>query len=216
MFATRRELMIGTTGLVLAGSLAGCSNAGGGDTSGEDASDMAIGATDAKVRVIEYASITCPHCASFHKQVWPQLRTNYIDTGKIRFVFREFPTPPQEVALAGFQVARCAAAGNAERYFAVIEVLFEQQEAIFAAMGKNAVREELLRIAQAAGVSPEAFEQCISDPEAAKRVTATVAKAQKLKVDGTPSIFINGEKQGTDALSYEGLSKLLDAKLAAG
>lgn len=212
MFATRRELMIGATGLVLAGSLSGCAKNAG---NGEDPSDMAIGPANAKVHVIEYASVTCPHCAEFHRTVWPQLKANYIDTGKIRFVFREFPTAPQEVALAGFQVARCAAAGNAERYFAMIDVMFDQQPTLFAAMQKNTVRDELLRIAQAAGVSPEAFDQCITDPEGAKRINETVAKAVKLGVDGTPSIFVNGEKRGNEALTYAGLSKLLDAQLAA-
>src|SRR5262245_44881658 len=157
MFATRREVMIGAAGL----ALAGCQGSSGG-VPGEDASDMGIGPTTAKVHLTEYASVTCPHCAAFHKDVWPQLKANYIDTGKIRFVFREFPTAPQEVAVAGFQLARCAANGDPVKYFAMIDVLFDQQQAVFAAMQENKVRDELLRIGQTAGLSPEAFEKCIS------------------------------------------------------
>ncbi|HWA21992.1 MAG TPA: DsbA family protein [Caulobacterales bacterium] len=215
MFATRRGLMIGAGALPLAMAMAGCQNGASADANSVDASDMEIGDPKARVRVVEYASLTCPHCAAFHADVWPKLKANYIDTGKIRFAFREFPTPPQEVALAGFQLARCGPQPDATRYFAVVDVLFDQQQTIFAGMEKGALREELLRIAKAAGISEEAFESCVTDPKGGERVSATVAKAQKLKVTGTPTFFVNGEKQGVDALTYEGLSKILNAKLAA-
>ncbi|MES1203808.1 MAG: DsbA family protein [Pseudomonadota bacterium] len=179
-----------------------------------DASDMEIGDPKARVRLVEYASLTCPHCAAFHADVWPKLKANYIDTGKIRFAFREFPTPPQEVALAGFQLARCGPQPDATRYFAVVDVLFDQQQAIFAGMEKGALREELLRIAKAAGISEEAFEACVTDPEGGKRVSATVAKAEKLMVKGTPTFFLNGVQQNESVLTYAGMAKALDAKLA--
>lgn len=210
MFATRRNLIIGVSALALMGCQQGLS----ADANSRDPSDMELGDPNARVRVVEYASLTCPHCAAFHKDVWPQLKANYVDTGKIRFAFREFPTPPQEVAVAGFQLARCNGA-DATRYFAMIDVLFDQQQAIFQAMEKGALREELVRIGQAAGISEQQFETCVSDPEAATRIKATTDKALALKVTGTPAFFIDGALQGPDALTYEGLAKLIDAKLAA-
>lgn len=209
MIATRRGLMIGAGAL----ALAGCQNGVQPGANSVDPSDMELGDPRARVRVVEYASITCPHCAAFHKEVWPQLKANYIDTGRIRFAFREFPTPPQEVALAGFQIARCGNA-DANRYFAMIDVLFDQQETIFAGLEKGAVREELLRIAQASGISEEMFESCVNDPAGAKRVEATSAKGVTLNIKGTPTLFINGVMQGDSSLTYAGLAKAIDAKLA--
>jgi protein-disulfide isomerase len=209
MFATRRALMIGACAL----ALTGCQNGASASADSIDASDMTVGDPNARVRLVEYASLTCPHCAQFHAEVWPQIKANYVDTGKVRFTFREFPTPPQEVALAGFQLARCGGA-DSNRYFAMIDVLFSQQRTIFAAMEKGALREELVRVAQAAGLSEQQFETCVADPEGGKRINATVAKATKLKVTGTPALFLNGEQLGAEALSYAGLSKAIEAKLA--
>lgn len=215
MFATRRGLMIGAGALSLTTALAGCQGGVSAEANSVDPSDMEIGDPRARIRVVEYASLTCPHCRAFHDEVWPKLKANYIDAGKIRFAFREFPTPPQEVAIAGFQLARCGAAPDANRYYAMIDVFFDQQPAVFAAMEKGNLREELLRLAQSAGLSEQMFETCVNDPEGIKRVNATVAKAEKLKVTGTPTFFINGVQQGTDVLTYEGMAKVLDAKLAA-
>jgi protein-disulfide isomerase len=212
MIASRRDLFLGAVSVL---ALAACQGGGVANNMGQDASDMTIGAADAPVQVVEYASLTCPHCKAFHSQVWPQLKANYIDTGKIRFTFREFPTHPQEVAIAGFQVSRCAADGDPQRYFSMIDTFFDQQDAIFAAMEQRKVRESLLTIAQSAGLSEETFEKCVKDPEGPKRIQAVVEKAEKLKVDGTPSFFIDGVKAGPDALTYAGLAKLIDAKLKA-
>jgi protein-disulfide isomerase len=200
--------------LASAAALGACST-GGGDAS-LDPSDMAIGDAAAKVSVIEYASVTCPHCREFHEKVWPQLKANYIDTGKIKFVFREFPTPPQEVAVAGFQVARCAAGNDAAKYFSVIDTLFEQQPQIFEALEKGTVRQQLLLIAQSAGVSEDAFNACITDSSGPKRVQTTVDKAIKVfKIEGTPSLIVDGKLLGAEGVTYEGLSKAIDAKLKA-
>jgi protein-disulfide isomerase len=209
MIASRRDLFLGAVSVL---ALAGCQG-GAVSNMGQDPADMTIGAPDAPVHVVEYASLTCPHCKAFHDQVWPQLKANYIDTGKVKFTFREFPTHPQEVALAGFQISRCVAEGDPQKYFTMIDTFFDQQNAIYEAMGQRKVRESLLTIAQSAGLSEETFEKCVKDPAGPKRIEAVVAKATELKVDGTPSFFINGVKAGAEALTYAGLAKLIDAKL---
>jgi protein-disulfide isomerase len=212
MSGTRREIIIG--GMATAALSACGPSGGGGGSAGLDASDMAIGEPTAKVTVIEYASVTCPHCREFHEKVWPQLKANYIDTGKIRFVFREFPTPPQEVAVAGFQVARCAAGTDAQKYFSVIDILFEQQAQVFEALQKGTVRQQLLLIAQSAGVSEDAFNACITDPAASKRIADTTEKGINVfKITGTPSLIVDGKLLGAEGVTYEGLSKAIDAKL---
>jgi protein-disulfide isomerase len=208
MNASRRAVMIG--GLA---ALCACQQGGGADT-GPDPNDMAIGDPHAKVTVIEYASVTCPHCREFHEKVWPKLKANYIDTGKIKFIFREFPTPPVEVAVAGFQVARCAANGDPQKYFTVIDTLFDQQNQIYDALEKGQVRARLLTIAQSAGLSEDQFNACISDPAGQKRVDATVQRGVKgFKIEGTPTLIVGGRKLGNDGLSYAGLAKAIDAKL---
>ncbi len=95
MVATRRGLMIGACALALMG-MTGCGGGASSEANSFDPSDMTIGDANARVHLVEYASLTCPHCAAFHRDVWPQLKANYIDTGKLRFTFREYPTPPQE------------------------------------------------------------------------------------------------------------------------
>ncbi len=208
---TRRALLL--AGLSAA-ALAACQ--GGGGNGDVEATDMAVGDATAKVTVIEYASTTCPHCREFHELVWDKLKANYIDTGKIRFVFREFPTPPVEVAVAGFQVARCAANGDSAKYLDVIGTLFDQQPQIYQALEKGQVRQHLLLIAQSTGVSEDQFNACLTDPAANKRVQETVDKGVKdFKIEGTPTLIVNGVKLGAEGLSYEGLAKAIDAKLKA-
>jgi protein-disulfide isomerase len=177
---------------------------------------MAIGDPKAKVQLIEYASVTCSHCREFHEKVWPALKANYIDQGKVRFVFREFPTNPVEIAVAGFQVARCAADAP-EKYFSVLDVLFDQQNAVFDALERGGARDVLLNIAKSAGVSEDKFNACITDPAGVKRVQATVDRGEKLyKVQGTPTLILNGQKlEDPSAYTYDGLAKLIDAKLGA-
>ncbi|MGE3302995.1 MAG: thioredoxin domain-containing protein, partial [Hyphomonadaceae bacterium] len=127
MFAGRRRLI---TLAIASLFLAACQQGGPANTSAE--SDMALGDPSAKVTVIEYASVTCSHCKEFHAKVWPQLKANYVDTKKIRFVFREFPTAPAQIAVAGFQVARCAG-DTPEKYISVLDTLLHKQEQIIEA-----------------------------------------------------------------------------------
>ena len=206
----RRHVLLGAAALA---AVAGCDGANGNAAASPD--DMTLGAANAPVQLIEYASTTCGHCAAFHRDVWPQLKANYIDTGKIRFTFREFPTDPAAVAVAGFQLARCNSA-TTEQYFTRVGVLFEQQQAIFATGSMAGVRDKFIEIGGAAGLSEEQVMQCINDPAGATRITNTVQEGNRqFQITGTPALILNGEKL-TDpaAYTYEGLARLLDAAAA--
>lgn len=205
----RRKLLVGAAIAALA---AACGGSGGAAGLTED--DVVLGDANAPVTLIEYASTTCPHCAEFHALMWDQLKTNYIDTGKVRFVFREFPTPPPAVAVAGFQIARCGGA-TPEQYFVRVGELFRQQQAMFASGSMEGVRGKLLEIGGAAGLSQEQVEQCINDPEAGARIRRIMESSRPHNVTGTPTLVINNTTY-SGALNYESLAAALDAAGAAG
>jgi protein-disulfide isomerase len=151
--------------------------------------DMAIGSANAPVTITEFASMTCPHCAAFNETVFPKIKTEYIDTGKIRYVFREFPLDIK--AAAGSMLARCIAKNDAGKYFAVIDMLFKQQNDW---VTKNTT-ETLIRIGKQAGLSQQAVEDCLKDQALLDKIAADQKYASEvLKVDSTPTFFINGEK----------------------
>ena len=206
----RRQVLVGASALI---GLAACNKAGAGG--GASADDMAIGAANAPATLIEYASVTCPHCREFHSTVWDQLKANYIDTGKVRFIFREFPTPPMEVAVAGFQVARCGGA-TPEQYITRIGVLFDQQQAIFATGSMEGIRQKLVEIGAGAGLSEQQVMDCISDQAGADRVRRVdEAGINQFNIQGTPTLILNGHKLDTaEAVTYPGLSRLIDQAIA--
>ena len=151
--------------------------------------DMALGPADAKVTITEFASMTCPHCAAFNAEVFPKIKTEYIDTGKIRYVFREFPLDIK--AAAGSMLARCIAKEDAGKYFAVIDMLFKQQNDW---VTKNTT-ETLTRIGKQAGLSQQQVETCLKDQALLDKIAADQKYASEvLKVDSTPTFFVNGEK----------------------
>jgi protein-disulfide isomerase len=162
--------------------------------------DIPMGAENAPVTIIEYASMTCPHCAAFEAQTFPKLKEKYIDTGKVRYIMREYPL--DRLAAAAFMVARCA---GPDKYNPLIETLFAQQQ-------KWAVREPippLLAIAKQAGFTQESFEACINDKALLTKVQEERDIAsKKFKVDSTPTFFINGEKHA-GAMSIEELDKII-------
>lgn len=207
----RRTLLLSVSALVLVGC-----NSGGGGGAAVGADEMVLGDANAPVTLIEYASTTCSHCATFHNEVFEQLKTNYIDTGRVRFVFREFPTAPAPVAVAGFQLARCGGASS-EQYFTRVSELFRQQTAIFATGTMEGVRGKFVEIGAAAGLSQEQVMQCITDEAGAERIRRVVDDAMRqFNITGTPTFIINGEKvEDPSVVTYEGLSRLLDAAGAA-
>jgi protein-disulfide isomerase len=150
--------------------------------------DMALGPKDAAITITEYASMTCPHCAAFNENVFPKLKAEYIDTGKVRFVFREFPLDIK--AAAGSMLARCIAKDDSRKHFAVIEMLFKQQVDW---VMKNTT-ETLTRIGKQAGLSQQAVEDCLKDQALLDKIAADQKYASEvLKVNSTPTFFINGE-----------------------
>lgn len=169
--------------------------------------NLAIGAeAGAAVTVVEYASVTCPDCAAWQKDVWPAFKAKYVDTKKVRFVVHEFPTQPQDMALAGFLVARCA---GEDRYFEVVDQIMAAQPQ----MTTKPARDVLLEIAQKHGMDEAGFKNCISDPEAVAAIGTRVQEAQALGVNGTPTFTLNGQKVEDPSLA--GLSTKIDALLGA-
>ncbi len=147
--------------------------------------EMALGADEgAKVTLIEYASATCPHCAAFHKEAWGKLKSEYIDTKKIRFIFREFPL--NDAALAAFMIARAA---PKESYFPLIDIYFNTLET----WAQNPA-EGPLNIAKQAGFTQEKFDATLKDQALAKSIMAIRDGGVKFGVKGTPSFFLNGEQ----------------------
>jgi len=150
--------------------------------------DISLGKADAPTTIVEYASMTCPHCAQFHKVVLPELQKKYIDTGQARLILREFPL--DGLAVAAFMLARCA---GPDHYYPMVGALFETQPtwAVPGADGK----EKLLLIAKQAGFSKEKFDQCLADKELFNKIVETRKRAnEEFGVDSTPSFFVNGKR----------------------
>jgi protein-disulfide isomerase len=147
--------------------------------------EMSLGSDTAPVTIIEYASMTCPHCADFHEKTYPELKKKYIDTGKIRFIFREFPL--DQLAAAAFMLARC---GGKERFFPMIETLFQQQRDWVV----QRPLAPLMAISKQAGISEQAFNECLKNQQVLDGIEDVRQRAsQKLNVQSTPTFFINGK-----------------------
>ena len=219
MSISRRTLLLSTTAAAVIGTSAWFTGALGmvelvGEAHAQNLSDIMepgplgdvfLGDENAPVTVIEYASMTCPHCANFHEAILPALKEKYIDSGKVKLIFREFPLDPR--AYAASMLARCA--GN-EFYFPMTDVLFKQQSVWARAEDP---RPPLMQIAKLAGFTQESFEECLKNQELLDNVNATRKKAAEVYgVTGTPSFFINGEKY-SGPISVEGLSEAIDALL---
>jgi protein-disulfide isomerase len=166
--------------------------------------DKQLGKDDAKVTIVEYASMTCPHCAHFAETTFPDLKTKYIDTGKARYILREFPFDP--TAEAGFMLARCAK----DNYFPMVDVLFKQQANW---VGVSNTKDALLQISKLAGFTQESFEACLTDQKLLDDVRSVQKRgASEFKVDSTPTFFING-KTYKGAMSIEEISAIIDPQL---
>jgi protein-disulfide isomerase len=163
--------------------------------------DIVMGSPTAPVTIIEYASMTCPHCAHFEVETFPKLKEKYIDTGKVRYIMREYPL--DNLALAAFMLARCA---GPDKYYPLIEILFAEQR-------KWAVKEPLpplLAIAKQAGFTQQTFDACINDKDLAGKIQQVRNRGQqKFKVDATPTFYINGQRF-PGALSIEDIDKAIE------
>jgi protein-disulfide isomerase len=191
---------------VLSLSLAACHRA---QTFQAVPDDMDLGAKDAKVTVVEYASVGCPICARWQKEVYPAFKSKYIDSGKVHYVFREMLVgggSEVTVASAGFLMARCA---GKDKYFAINDAVFASHPGLF-----DTPRETLLDIAKSAGMSEEQFTKCVTDEKAIKALNDRVQRnAKDHDIDATPTFEINGKKLEP---GYHSLDQIDAAIAAAG
>ena len=186
MFSRRFTLLAAALATL---ALVACNKAGG--PTGPASGDMSLGNAAAKVKVVEYASASCPHCARYNNDVFPGFKAKYIDTGRAYYTFKEYLTPPENVAAAGFLVSRCA---GKDKYFTVLDAIFHSQQEMFQTGDFRGV---LLRIAESAGLSASQSNACLNDDAAMKALNERVTRAVQVdKVTGTPTFFFNGKKVG--------------------
>ena len=170
--------------------------------------DVSVGSKDAKVTIVEYASMTCGHCQKFATSVFPQLKTKYIDTGKVRFISREFPL--DNLAAAASMLTRCA---GGDKVFPMVETLFEKQ-ADWAFTSGNPVP-KLFDIAKQAGFTQESFDKCLTDQKLLDNITNGRKRASEVfGVNATPTFFING-KRLMETPTLEAFDKVIEPMLAA-
>jgi protein-disulfide isomerase len=169
--------------------------------------DVAQGPADAKVTIVEYASLTCSHCAAFHQQTYPALKERYIDTGKVRYILREFPLDP--LATAGFMLARC---DGDPKYYPIVDMLFRQQRGwAFTDKPLDALRQMMRQ----AGFSQEKFDSCLRDQKLYDAVNAVKNRGiEAFKVESTPTFFINGQRFAGN-MSIDELEKIIKPMLGA-
>ncbi|MBQ0751907.1 MAG: DsbA family protein [Roseovarius sp.] len=169
--------------------------------------EMTMGPEDAKVTIVEYASFTCPHCANFHKGPLKQLKADYIDTGKVHFVYRDVYF--DRFGLWASMVARC---GGGEKFFGIADMLYEQQ-AEWTQGEPPAIADNLRRIGKVAGLEPDAVEACLNDTEKAKALVAWYQQnAEADAVESTPTLVINEQKYSN--MAYDDLKAIIEEKLA--
>ncbi|MEM1129056.1 MAG: DsbA family protein [Pseudomonadota bacterium] len=202
-------LVAALSGLTLAAPT-GAAVAQEAESAAPDIVEMTLGSEDAPVTVIEYASFTCPHCATFHENVFPEIKTNYIDTGKVKFVYREvyFGEDPRPSLWPGI-VARC---GGDTRYFGIVDMVFDRQSDWARATTAQDMVDQLRTIGRTAGLSDEQMDACFSDgPKAQAMYDTFVENMEADGVNATPSFVINGEKYSN--MSYANFAEVLDEKL---
>ena len=213
---TRRTLLLGASAIAIVTALAGVEALTSGRPAAAQSAtaaellippplgDRTLGKDDAPVTIVEYASMTCPHCAHFHETTYPELKKRYIETGKVRFIFREFPLDP--LAAGASMLARCA---DKDKFYPLIETLFQQQT-------KWAVEKpipQLMAIAKQAGIGEQTFNSCLSDQKMLDAIQAEQKRAtDKFGVNSTPTLFINGKKQ-IGGMSIDDLAKAIDPLL---
>ncbi len=203
----KRRFFLGTAGAALMTSGMWTTAALAEETAVDTIPDMALGNPDAPVTVIEYASFTCPHCARFHANQFQQIKENYIDTGKVRFIFREVFF--DRYGLWATMIARC---GGEMRYFGIESMFFERQSEW--AQGEPAqIAANLRNIGKVAGLSDADLDACMQDGDQAEKLVAWYEENRvNDDIEGTPTFIIQGQKYSN--MSYEDFAAVLDEKLA--
>jgi protein-disulfide isomerase len=193
----RRHILIGAALLALAAGPAFAAPAA-------EPGDMSLGNPNAKVKVVEYASLSCPHCAHFNDDIFPAFKAKYVDTGKVYYTLKEVLTAPQQVAAAGYILARCA---GPAKYFDVVDGVFKSQPN----WKPDNIREVLFGVAKANGVDEAKAEACLKDPAATTALNGRMTRIANDGVEGTPAFFIDGKKFMEGVPTFE----QLDAAVAA-
>jgi protein-disulfide isomerase len=171
--------------------------------------EFAMGDPNAPIEIIEYASFTCPHCARFHSDVWPELKANFIDTGKVHFIFR--PVYFDGPGLWADMLARCT--GDNDKFFGIAGILFERQAEWSRASTQAGVAEGIVSVGRQAGLDEETVLACLQDNDNAQALVAAFQEnVARDKIEGTPSFMIDGVL--TDNMSYASFAQLLNEKLA--
>ena len=209
------------TGSLIAAVIAacgGCSESSepvqetGLQTQYERSTDRAIGSPDAPLTLVEYFSVACSHCLAFHENVFPMIRDDYVETGQVRFVYREMLRGSAPIAMSGFMLTRCVDDAD---YFTMIDLLFQQQTAIFdAAQEPGGIRRELLGVARNAGLSEREFDACISSEEHRNSVMQSHEMSIADGFSGTPAFLVNGQRlearrDGVQSFFYWGDERIL-------
>ncbi|MFI4975267.1 MAG: thioredoxin domain-containing protein [Caulobacterales bacterium] len=201
-----RQAAVLVVALALGFGLAACQKSGP-DTS----ADVTIGSPTAKVSVIEYASLGCPHCARWNNEVFPLFKAKYIDTGRVRYIAREALTGDTQIAAAGFLLAHCA---GKDKFFQVTDAVYHQQLDMY--QPGASPHDILLKIGESAGLTQPQFEACVGDDAALKALNARVAHNSALdKITGTPTYIINGKTYEHGEMSMADLDKAI-AEAEAG
>jgi len=203
----RRHLILGGAAVFGLGTLSLAANAQ--ETADAlEIPDMVLGAADAPVEIIEYASFTCPHCATFHAEVLPQLKADYIDTGKVRLIYREVYF--DRFGLWGSMIARC---GGEARYFDIANLFYEKQREWTASGDPVIIIAELRKLAKTTGMTDEALDACMSDANMAQRLVSWYqTNAERDDIRSTPSFVIDGENNAN--IPYARFREIIDAKVA--
>lgn len=208
MNTSRRNLLVGAAAIALAAATPAMAQEAKVDLSdlltAPKEGDMVEGVDTAKVTIVEYASASCPHCAAFYNDVYIQFKKDYIDTGKVKFVFREFPHNDQ--AMGAFMLARCS---PKEKYFPLLDIFFKTQQ-----KWVPDAYNQLKDIAKQTGMSAEDFDKCLKNTDVAKGIMEVRDKADKsYGVTGIPTIFINGKLYDGER-TIDSLKKYVDPLLA--
>jgi protein-disulfide isomerase len=208
---------------VAATALAACSGEKGGSTADGNAkvdaylAPVIMGDPNAKVTMVEYASFTCPHCRDFWKQVFPRIKSTYIDTGKMTYELRNFPTPPVEVAMAAAAIARCK--GKDAYYDIVDDFVTSYHDLITAVQSPTGAGPVLVAVGGRHGLSPEEVQACVNNEKVNTYLQGVVRDVQD-KVNSTPTVFIRGPGDTEDTVvpehTFEAISAIIEAKLNPG
>lgn len=209
----RRNVIIAATAGVLAVpaafGLAGCKGA----AEKVEAEDMTLGDPNAPVKMIEYASVACPHCAAFNNEVWPEFKKKYVDTGKVYYISREMLTGQAQVAAAGFLIARCA---GKDKYFIVTDQIYRSQPEMFADGTASGAKAVLQRIANSAGLSDDQFDKCVSDGKALEALNKrNETYATRDHIDGTPTFIMNGKEVASGEVTLAQMDAAVAEAMAA-